>query len=374
MRLLPMRSSQRDNAMAIKKILVVDDEINIRKILSAMLRAETFEPVSASTIAEAKEILKTQRIHIVLTDLRLKREDGLTLLKWVREEGMAIPVIILTAHGTVDSAVDAMKQGAFDYLSKPFERTELKAVLAKATLQAQYQQSSGRSLTLPMVGQSEKMRRIYQLVDKVAATDSTVLITGESGTGKELIAQAMHDKSPRIGGPFIKINCAAIPPSLMESEFFGYERGAFTGAVGSKPGRFELADGGTLFLDEIAEMSTEMQVKLLRVLQDKTFERVGGIRTLQVNVRLVTATNRDIEKEVREGRFRGDLFYRLNVVPIHIPPLRERTEDIPMLVAIFAKKFCERLGKSVPQMSPETLELLLQFPWPGNIRQLENVV
>jgi DNA-binding NtrC family response regulator len=303
-------------------------------------------------------------------------------LRWIREEGLPIPVIILTAHGTVDSAVDAMKQGAFDYLSKPFERSELLRVIRKAALTFRYQSHHAVSALggatplagLSMIGQNERMLKIATLVEKVAPTDATVLITGESGTGKELIAQALHERSTRAKEAFIKIYCAAIPETLMESELFGYERGAFTGAVNSKPGRFELADGGTLFLDEVAEMSIEMQVKLLRVLQDKSFERVGGLRTLKVDVRLVTATNRDLEEEVKQGRFRSDLFYRLNVVPINLPPLRSRPDDIPIMVAFFSKKFSERLRKPTPVFQPEVLELLTQFPWPGNIRQLENFV
>lgn len=361
-------------------ILVVDDEDNIRKILSAMLSAEGYEPISVPTIAKAKEALRTHPVQVILTDLKLEREDGLMLLKHVRDENLPMPVIILTAHGTVDSAVDAMKQGAFDYLSKPFERSEIVRVIKKAVMTYQYQ--SRHSLktigttpaNFPMIGQSDKMLKIFGLVDKVATTDATVLITGESGTGKELIAQSIHEKSPRAKAPFIKINCAAIPETLMESELFGYERGAFTGAVTSKPGRFELADSGTLFLDEIGEMSVEMQVKLLRVLQDKSFERVGGLRTIKVDVRLVTATNRDLEEDVKQGRFRGDLFYRLNVVPVELPPLRERPDDIPFLIAYFVNKFSEQQKKPAPVLNPESLELLVQFPWPGNIRQLENVM
>jgi transcriptional regulator with PAS, ATPase and Fis domain len=225
-----------------------------------------------------------------------------------------------------------------------------------------------------MIGETPKMLKLYGMLDKVAASDSTVLILGESGTGKELIAAAIHERSSRAKGSFIKINCAAIPENLMESELFGHERGAFTGAISSKPGRFELADNGTLFLDEIAEMSVEMQVKLLRVLQEKSFERVGGVRTLNVDVRLIAATNRNLEKEVKEGRFRNDLFYRLNVVPLELPPLRERPEDIPRLIAFFLKKMGDRMKKDPPMLQPETLELLVQYPWPGNIRQLENVI
>lgn len=361
------------------ELLVLDDEINIRKILSAMLVAEGYFVHAVATIAEAKEKIKSGKIKAVLSDLRLVREDGLQLLKWVKDEQLSIPVIILTAHGTIDSAVDAMKQGAFDYLSKPFDRIELVRVIKKAVLSFDFQNEELKSLSSsgaqnPMIGETPKMLKLYSLLDKVAASDSTVLILGESGTGKELIAAAIHERSNRVNAPFIKINCAAIPESLMESELFGHERGAFTGAVSSKPGRFELADKGTLFLDEIGEMSVEMQVKLLRVLQEKSFERVGGVRTLNVDVRLIAATNRDLEKEVKEGRFRSDLFYRLNVVPLELPPLRERPEDIPKLVAFFLQKMSDKMKKTVPSLQPETLELLLQYPWPGNIRQLENVI
>ena len=366
--------------MSETRLLVIDDEANIRRILHAMLTAEGFEVQAVENLVKAKEIIRKHGAHVILSDLKLHREDGLSLLKWMRDEQFFIPVIILTAHGTVDTAVDAMKAGAFDFATKPFDRAELTSVIRKAALTYSFQNlhfvkplgkgSDGFSV----IGNSKKMQKIYSLVDKVAPTDSTILITGESGTGKELIAQAVHESNPRREGPFIKINCAAIPGTLMESELFGYEKGAFTGAVTSKPGRFELADGGTLFLDEVAEMSVEMQVKLLRVLQDQTFERVGGLRTLKVNVRLVTATNKDLEVEVREGRFREDLFYRLNVVPINLPPLRDRREDIPLLVAYFVKKFSERLNQPEPKLNSEVLEALSHFDWPGNIRQLENVV
>lgn len=363
-----------------KNILVIDDEENIRKILSAMLRSHGYEVFTAKSLAEAKNLMREKTIQVVLTDLKLEREDGSTMLRWMREERFSAPVIILTAHGSVDSAVDAMKQGAFDYLSKPFEREELIRVINKAILTFQYHHHytlknlPGSTPSFSMIGNTTKMQKVFQLVEKVAVTDATVLISGESGTGKELVAQALHDLSPRKDKPFIKINCAAIPENLMESELFGYEKGAFTGAVTSKPGRFELADQGTLFLDEIGDLTLEMQVKLLRVLQEKCFERVGGLRTIHVDVRLITATNRKLEQMVKEGQFRGDLFYRLNVVPVELPPLRERPEDVPQLVALFVKKFSEKLKKVVPSILPETLELLTQFPWPGNIRQLENVV
>jgi len=358
-----------------ERILVVDDEANIRKILIMMLTHEGYEPMEARNLFQARAILRENEIHVVLTDLRLEMENGLALLKWIRDERLPCPVIILTAHGTVDSAVDAMKQGAFDYLAKPFDRSELVSVLRKACLNFAYQSQNSLSvMSFPMIGKNEKILKLQHLIEKVAPTDSNVLITGESGTGKELIAQAIHEKNKRSTKPFIKINCAAIPNTLRESELFDYERGAFTGAIATKPGRFELADGGTVFLDEIGEMSPEMQVKLLRVLQDRAFERVGGLRTIQVDVRLVTATNKNLEEEVRVGRFRGDLYYRLNVVPIHLPPLRDRADDIPLLIAHFVKKFCEKLKKDEPTLHPETLDLLIQFPWPGNIRQLENIV
>ncbi len=370
--------AQRDSGLKFK-VLVLDDEENLRKILSSMLKISGHTVVACSRISEAKEKISAGDIEVVLTDMKLDREDGLQLLKWVKEERLPIPIIVLTAHGTVDTAVDAMKQGAFDYLSKPFERSELIKTVEKAGLTFRFQKHSvlgavaGGSL-FPMIGDSPQMRKIYSILEKVAPSDSNVLIMGESGTGKELIAQSLHELSPRKNESFIKINCAAIPETLMESELFGYERGAFTGAVGSKPGRFELADNGTLFLDEIGDMSTEMQVKLLRVLQERTFERIGGIRTLKVNVRLVTATNKNLEEAVQSGTFRKDLYYRLNVVPISLPPLRSRAEDIPHLVASFVNKFCEQMKKTVPTLSPETLELLMQYRWPGNIRQLENVI
>ncbi|MBI3294288.1 MAG: sigma-54-dependent Fis family transcriptional regulator [Deltaproteobacteria bacterium] len=360
------------------KILVLDDEENIRKILTAMLTSEGFSVLSARTVNDAREILRREPVQVVLSDLKLEREDGLALLRWVVAERLPIPFIILTAHGTVDSAVDSLKMGAFDYLAKPFEKNELIRVIGKAVKTYAFHSSQSIRTThserYPMIGKHALLMKVFQVIDKVASTESTIFITGESGTGKELIAQALHDRSTRHNGPFIKINCAAIPPTLMESELFGHERGAFTGAIAAKPGRFELADGGTLFLDEIGEMNIEMQVKLLRVLQDKCFERVGGVRTLKVDVRLVTATNRDLEADVRDGRFRNDLFYRLNVVPIHLPPLRERPDDIPLLVGFFVKKMAEQLKRAPCTVSPEALELLSQFPWPGNIRQLENAI
>jgi DNA-binding NtrC family response regulator len=294
-----------------------------------------------------------------------------------------VPVIMITAHGSIDSAVEAVKLGAFDYIEKPFEQEHIRQIVAKAAKQWEAQRRAPRTLgsgevsshgRYGIVGESAAMRQIFAVIEKVADTPSTVLITGESGTGKELVAKALHENSSRAGGPFIKINCAAIPKTLMESELFGYEKGAFTGAVGSKPGRFELADKGTLFLDEIGEIPVEMQVKLLRALQESEFERVGGIKTIKVDVRLITATNRDLEREIKSGNFREELFYRLNVVPLHIPPLRERREDIPLLCDHIVRKFNDRLKKNVTGLEPAALERLTAYSWPGNIRELENVL
>jgi DNA-binding NtrC family response regulator len=319
-------------------------------------------------------------VHTVITDLKMPGLDGMGLLKKLSVDYSDVPVVMITAHGSVENAVEAVKLGAFDYLEKPFEQEQIRQVVAKALStfalsrrDARPDEPAGRG-RFRLIGESAAIKQIYGVVEKVANTPSTVLITGESGTGKELIARALHENSSRHGGPFIKINCAAIPKTLMESELFGYDKGAFTGAVGAKPGRFELAHGGTLFLDEIGEIPVEMQVKLLRVLQESEFERVGGIKTIKVDVRLVTATNRDLLQEIGAGTFREDLFYRLNVVPIHIPPLRERREDIPLLVDHFIAKFNERLRKQIEGIDLEAIEHLTAHPWPGNIRELENLM
>ncbi len=360
-----------------RTILIADDEANLRKVLAAMLRKEGYEVLTASDGQEALELMRRTPVDVLLTDLKMPRIDGMGLLRHVLEDFKGTPVVMLTAHGTVDTAVTAMKLGAFDYLTKPFDQDELQLAIKKA--------SATRDLSLGepegeansrfgMIGRSTVLETVFKTIEKVASSPSTVLITGESGTGKELIAAALHSHSPRKACPFIKINCAAIPKDLIESELFGYEKGAFTGAVGSKPGRFELADGGTLFLDEIGNVPLEMQVKLLRALQESEFERVGGVTTTQVNVRLVAATNSDLRQEVQSGRFREDLYYRLNVVPITLPPLRERMEDIPLLADHFLAKYNERLGKSVAGVSEEAIDALTRYAWPGNIRELENVM
>jgi nitrogen regulation protein NR(I) len=360
-------------------VLIVDDELNIRRVLAAMLAREGYEVTAAADGEQALAVLQKTPVHVVVTDLIMPRLGGLELLGRVAAEFPDVPVIVITAHGTVDSAVQALKAGAFDYITKPFEQEELKKVIAKATRAHEIERQNVHGPTkagekAPLIGHSSAMRQIFEIVAKVAESPSTILITGESGTGKELIARELHQGSSRRDKPLIKVNCAAIPKDLVESELFGYEKGAFTGAVGSKPGRFELADGGTLFLDEIGEIPVEMQVKLLRALQESEFERVGGIKTLHVDVRLIAATNRDLQALIADGRFREDLFYRLAVVPISLPPLRDRREDIPLLVHHFIGKYDQRLGKRVERVDEEAMQMLLSYSWPGNIRELENLM
>ncbi|MFO0598612.1 MAG: sigma-54 dependent transcriptional regulator [Myxococcaceae bacterium] len=359
------------------RILVVDDEANLRKVLAAILRKDGYEVAVAEDGEQAMAEFEKNGADVIISDLVMPKLGGMDILTRVRAARQDVPVIIITAHGTVDSAVEAIKLGAFDYITKPFEHAEIRAVVAKAARTQEANQghvAPDGSARKSIVGAGSRMDEIFKIIDKVADTPSTVLITGESGTGKELVATALHQGSSRRDKPLIKINCAAIPKDLMESELFGYERGAFTGAVSSKPGRFELADGGTLFLDEIGEIPLEMQVKLLRVLQESEFERVGGIKTTRVDVRLIAATNRDLSTETDAGRFRKDLFYRLNVVPIVLPPLRDRADDIPNLVTHFIEKYNRRLNKKIEGISDEALALLRAWPWPGNIRELENLM
>ena len=360
-------------------VLIVDDELNIRRVLAAMLAREGYEVTTAADGEQALSVLHKTPVHVVVSDLVMPRLGGMQLLERISAEFPDIPVIFITAHGTVDSAVQALKAGAFDYITKPFEQEELKKVIAKAARAHELERHNVHAPVVagekpPLVGESPAMQLIHEIVAKVADSPSTVLITGESGTGKELIAREIHARSSRHDKPLIKVNCAAIPKDLVESELFGYEKGAFTGAVGSKPGRFELADGGTLFLDEIGEIPIEMQVKLLRALQESEFERVGGIKTLHVDVRLIAATNRDLKALIADGRFREDLFYRLAVVPIALPPLRDRKRDIPLLVEHFIAKYNQRLGKHVERIDDDAAQILLGYAWPGNIRELENLM
>jgi two-component system, NtrC family, response regulator AtoC len=366
-----------------KQVLIVDDEPNLRKILAAQLSRDGYDVLLAEDGEQGLSLLRENHIDLVVTDLKMPKVDGMTLLREAVKENPDLPVVMITAHGTVDTAVEALKLGAFDYLTKPFDKDEVRQIVAKAlktkALSEVEASAAGDEKDEPgarfgIIGESPGLTEVYSVLERVADSPTTVLVTGESGTGKELVARALHDHSSRKTKPFIKVNCAAIPKELIESELFGYERGAFTGAVTSKPGRFELANGGTLFLDEIGEIPVEMQVKLLRALQESEFERVGGIKTIHVDVRLVAATNRDLKKLIAQGTFREDLFYRLNVVSIRLPALRERNSDIPLLVDHFLRKFNARLKKNVIGVEQDAVDLLAAYGWPGNIRELENVM
>ncbi len=364
------------------RVLIADDEQNIRRVLEAILKRAGFLPTAVGDGEEALAALEDggEPFACLVTDLKMPKLDGMELLRRVAEEHPDLPVVMITAHGSVNSAVEAVKLGAFDYIEKPFEDVAIREVVRKAVLHWEKagehaQVASGiEKGRYGLIGTGASMMEIFSVIERVAHSPSTVLITGESGTGKELVAKALHQESGLSDSAFIKINCAAIPEGLIESELFGHEKGAFTGAVSSKPGRFELADGGTLLLDEIGEIPGPMQVKLLRALQESEFERVGGIKTMKVDVRLIAATNADLAKETERGNFREDLYYRLAVVPIRIPPLRERQEDIPLLVEHFLVRFNEKLGKQVESMAPEAMARLISYSWPGNIRELENLM
>jgi DNA-binding NtrC family response regulator len=361
-----------------KKILVVDDELNMRLVLTAMLKKEGFEVSSACNGREALQILRSGTTSVVITDLKMPDIDGMQLLARIAEQYPQIPVIMITAHGTIATAVEALKKGALDYITKPFELDDLKNIISKAIKtnalkEKELSPAPSEMDRIGMIGTSARIMEIFEAIQKVTQTTTTVLITGETGTGKELVADAIHYNSPRKKNPLIKINCAAITETLMESELFGYEKGAYTGAAVTKPGKFELAHQGTLFLDEIAEIPREMQVKLLRVLQEQEFERVGGLRTIKVDVRIIAATNQNLLQQVKTGNFREDLYYRLNVFPIHIPPLRERAEDIPPLADYFLSKFNKKMGLTVG-IDRGVKDLLSLYSWPGNIRELENII
>jgi DNA-binding NtrC family response regulator len=363
-------------------ILIVEDEPKMRRLLELSLVEEGYTTRSASDAETGLRILRQEHVDLVLTDLRLPGMDGLEFLQAVKRSDGAMPVVLMTAFGTVSTAVEAMKSGASDYVLKPFSLEEVKQILKKE-LNLRSLQEENRALREALghryefkniVARSERMQEVLAVVDRVAPTNSTVLLGGESGAGKDLFARAIHQNSRRASGPFVKINCAAIPENLLESELFGYEKGAFTGATTSKPGKFELADKGTIFLDEIGDVPPAMQVKLLRVLQEREFERLGGMKTLKVDVRLVAATNRDLRAALEQGTFREDLYYRLNVVPINIPPLREHKQDIPDLVDLFLKRFAPESGKTVRGVMPAAMKILMDFHWPGNVRELENII
>ncbi len=362
-------------------ILIVEDEAKMRRLLELNLGEDGFETVSAGDAESGLKLMGSNAVDLVLTDVKLPGMDGMEFLQAVKRTNATLPVVVMTAFGTVETAVEAMKLGASNYVLKPFSLDEMRMVVRKE-LDVRRLHDENRSLREAlkkrfehpnMVARSPKMQEVLATVERVAATNSTVLLGGESGVGKDMVARAIHEKSRRAAGSFIKINSTAIPENLLESELFGYEKGAFTGAVASKLGKFELADKGTLFLDEIGDVPAPTQVKLLRVLQEREFERLGGTRTLKVDVRLVAATNRDLREALEQGTFREDLYYRLNVVPIDIPPLREHKEDIPELVELFLARSAADSGRELA-VGAEAMKLLMEHRWPGNVRELQNII
>ncbi len=363
-------------------ILIVDDEPNYQIVLSEFLRDEGFETLTADNGQQALDLVNANDVDLVLTDMQMPGMDGFALLQAIKEQHSTLPVIMITAYGEVEKAVRAMQLGAFNYLTKPFNNDELLACANKAIEHFGLAQEnkrlqkeiSNRYRFDQLIGKNKAMQQLYSLIERVAPSQATVLITGESGTGKELVARSIHFNSPRSQAPFISVNCAALPEALLESEFFGHERGAFTGAIATRKGKFEAADTGTIFLDEIGEMPLALQVKLLRVLQEKSFERVGGNKTIHVDVRIVAATNKDLKEEVEQHTFREDLYYRLNVVQLPLPPLRERPDDIPLLAEHFVRKYAVQSARPNLTLAPDTIRFLTSLPWDGNVRELENTI
>ncbi len=370
-----------------KRILIVDDEAKMLRVLELQLQTAGFTVVKAQSAEIGLKLLDTaeeeaQPYALALTDLRLPGMDGLNFLREARSRQAGLPVIVMTAFGTIETAVEAMKAGASDYLLKPFSLEDMMITIEKV-LELHALRSENKKLKQELtrryeferiIGRSEKMREVFETAERVAGTRATVLLGGESGTGKGMLARAIHQQSPRRDAPFIKITCSAIPENLMESELFGYEKGAFTGALRSHEGKFEQADGGTAFLDEIGDVPAPVQVKLLRVLQEREFERLGGSKTIEVDVRIIAATNQDLRAALEQGAFREDLYYRLNVVPINLPPLRDRKEDLPELVDHFLERFAEDTGGRVSGVSAAALDKLRTYHWPGNVRELENII
>ncbi|OGD16189.1 two-component system response regulator [Candidatus Atribacteria bacterium RBG_19FT_COMBO_35_14] len=365
-----------------RKILVIDDEQNIRKMLTRVLSPEGFVVKEADNGLEALKRLQEENYSLVLLDLKMPGLNGIEILKKIRENDLNLPVIMMSAYGSIPEAVEAMKLGALDYLIKPFDIEELKIIINRAIKQYEleveniyYREEEEKRFNFDeIIGKSNSINKVLEMVKNVSPTTATVLITGESGTGKELIARAIHKNSLRKNGPFVVVNCAAFSLNLLESELFGHEKGSFTGAIAKRIGRFEMANGGTIFLDEIGEMDLAIQIKLLRVLQEREFERVGSSRSIKVDVRILSATNKDLKKEVEEKRFRDDLFYRLNVFSVDVPPLRERKEDVPLIVEHLIAKYNKILNKKVKKVSTKAMELLLDYNYLGNIRELENII
>ena len=364
------------------RILVVDDERSMQEFLEIFFRREGFEVTTASDYGSAMLAVESDDFDVVISDVQMPDRDGLELLRAVKQDSPETVVIMITAFATTETAIAAMKEGAYDYVTKPFKVDELRLVVEKALEKKLLTQENRRLRSelrtqvrsRALVGTSSAMQKVYDLVAQVAGTKTNLLISGESGTGKELVARGVHEQSDRRERPFVAVNCGAIPENLLESELFGHVKGAFTGAVQGKAGLFETADGGTLFLDEIGELPSSLQVKLLRALQDKSVRRVGGNSDRAVDVRIVAATNRDLAEEVEAGRFRDDLYYRLNVIQVHLPPLRERMEDVPLLLRHFLEKYSREFEREVEGFSDAALEKVLAYPWPGNVRELENMV
>ena len=365
-----------------KSILIVEDEKAARDTMIDLLAERGYEVQGAKNGEEAIEIAQEYSFNLVITDLKMPKGDGLQVLEQIKKVDPRTIVIICTGYGTVDTAVKAMRLGAYDYITKPIKAEEMKLVVQRAL---DYQRLQDENMLLQkqlkakyrfknLIGDSEIMQQIFQFIEKIASTDSTVLICGASGTGKELVARAIHYNSDRRHGPMVPVNCGAIPEDLLESELFGYEKGAFTGALKTRIGRFELADGGTVFLDEIGDMSPALQVKILRVLQELEFERVGAVKSIKVDIRVIAATHRDLEKAVKQGTFREDLYYRLNVIPVTLPALRERKSDIPLLTRHFIEKFNREKKQDIEGISPEALKYFMRYHWPGNVRELENII
>jgi len=365
-----------------EKILIIDDEKSILDLLNVVFKKEGYQVETFFSPSKALEYIDNEDFDIVLSDIKLPQISGMEILKHVTKKRPEVPVVMITAFGTIRQAVEALKEGAADYVVKPFDVEELKIIIAQGLekkrlrqenilLKAQLEERFGFE---NIIGESRVMKEIFGLIERIARTDSTVLITGESGTGKEMTACTIHSKSPRAERPFVTINCGALPENLLESELFGHVKGSFTGAIVNKKGMFEVADHGTLFLDEIGEMTPWTQVKLLRALQEKKIRRVGGTDEISVDVRIIAATNQDLKQRIKEGKFREDLFYRLNVLSLEMPPLRKRKEDIPYLVSHFVQKYCQKMGRRKKRVAPEVIKVFESYPWPGNIRELENVI
>jgi len=375
-------AEMKGNEMFKDKILVADDEQSMREFLDIMLKKEGYKVSLAANGDEVLKLAERDIFDLILMDIRMPKLDGIAVLKKIKALSPETIVIMITAYASADTAIRAMKEGAYDYVTKPFKVDEIKLIIRNALEKKNLQKENillkqvvrDRYHFNNVIGQSPKMLALYDLLEKVAPTKTNILIAGESGTGKELVAKAIHYNSPRKDKPFVTLNCGAIPESLIESELFGHMKGAFTDAIATKKGLFEMADEGTIFLDEISELPLLMQVKLLRVLQDREFKRVGGTEDIRVDVRIVSATNKDLEEAVREKQFREDLFYRLNVIQIKLPPLRERREDIPLLTMHFLKRYSEELNKNILGISPETLRILLNYNYPGNVRELQNII